>query len=102
MRIIGFDGSDYPIMAVQSWAARLEEQNDRLRSRMAINRVIRPMYRESRSKQNVRFAPIKTAGNGRDSAAMPSDATDRRERLASWLFVALVLALVAIALHDVM
>jgi hypothetical protein len=33
---------------------------------------------------------------------MRGDPTDRRERLASWLFVALVLALVAIALHDVM
>jgi hypothetical protein len=33
---------------------------------------------------------------------MRGDPTDRRERLASWLFVALILALVAIALHDVM
>jgi hypothetical protein len=33
---------------------------------------------------------------------MRGDPTDRRERLASWLLVALILALVAIALHDVM
>jgi hypothetical protein len=100
MRIIGFDGSDYPIMAVQCWAARLEDQNDRLRNRIAINRLCRAMYREPRSKQNMRFASV--AGNGKDSAAVRGDPTDRRERLASWLFVALILALVAIALHDVM
>jgi hypothetical protein len=33
--------------------------------------------------------------------ALHGDPTDRRERLASWLFVALILALAAIALHDV-
>ena len=102
MRIIGFDGSNYPIMSVLRWAPRLEEQNDRLRSRIAINRLCRAMYREPRSKQNMRFAPIRISGNGRDSAALPGDPTDRRERLASWLFVALVLALVAVALRDVM
>jgi hypothetical protein len=100
MRIIGFDGSDYPIMAVRCWAARLEEQNDRLRNRIAINRLCRAMYRAPRSKQNMRFASVD--GNGRDSTAMRGDPTDRRERLASWLFVALILALVAIALRDVM
>jgi hypothetical protein len=102
MRIIGFDDSDYRIMSVQHWAARLEVQNDRLRNRIAINRLCRAMYREPRSKQNMRFAPIKTSGTGQDGAAMPSDPTDWRQRLASWLFVALVLALVAIALRDVM
>jgi hypothetical protein len=84
MRIIGFDGSDYPVMAVQCWVTRLEDQNDRLRNRIminrnfrtmaskrspidkqnerlrnriAINRLCRAMYRERRSKHNVRFAP---------------------------------------------
>lgn len=33
---------------------------------------------------------------------MRGDPTDLRGRLASWLFVALILVLVAIALHDVM
>ena len=56
MRIIGFDDSDYPIMSVQRWANRLEEQNDRLRNRIAINRLCQAMYREPRSKQNMRFA----------------------------------------------
>ena len=60
------------------------------------------MYREPRSKQNMRFASVKTFGSGRDSATMRGDPTDRRERLASWLLVLLILALVAIALQDVM
>jgi hypothetical protein len=102
MRIIGFEDSDYPIMVVQCWAARLAEQNHRLRNRIAINRLCRAMYREGRSKQNMRFAPVNTSGHGRDSAAMRGDPTDRRGRLASWLLVALILALVAIALHDVL
>jgi hypothetical protein len=102
MRIVDFDGNDYPIMAVQCWAARLEEQNDRLRNRIAINRLCRAMYREARSKQNMRFASVETYGKGRDSAAMRGDPTDRRERLATWLFVAVILGLVAIALRDVM
>jgi len=102
MRIIGFDRSDYPIMSVQRWATGLAEQNDRLRNRIAINRLCRVMYREPRSKQNMRFAPVKTSGCGRKSAAMRGDPTDWRGHLASWLFVALILALVAIALHDVM
>jgi hypothetical protein len=33
---------------------------------------------------------------------MRGDPTDLREQLASWLFVLLILALVAIALRDVM
>ena len=102
MRIIGFDDSDYPIMSVRRCATGLEEQNDRLRNRIAINRLCRAMYRETGSKQTCCFAPIRTSGIERESAAMRGDPTHRRERLASWLFVALVLALVAIALHDVM
>jgi hypothetical protein len=102
MRIIGFDDSDSPIMSVQRWATRLAEQNDRLRNRIAINRLCRAMYRETRSKQNMLFASVAASGDGRDSAAMRGDPTDRRERIASWLFVALIPALVAIALRDVM
>ena len=102
MRIIGFDNSDHPVMSVPLWASGLAEQNDRLRNRVAVNRLCGAMYREPRSKQNMRFAPVKASGNGRGSSAMGGDRTDRRERLASWLFVALILALVAIALHDVM
>jgi hypothetical protein len=101
MRIIGFDGSDYPVMAVQCWVTRLEDQNDRLRNRIAINRLCRAMYREARSKQNMRFASVETSGNGKDSAATHDDPTERHERLASWLFVVLILALVATALRDV-
>jgi hypothetical protein len=56
MRIIDFDGNEYP----------------------------------------VDIAPIDEGGE-----AMRGDPTDWRGRLASWLFVALILALVAIALHDV-
>jgi hypothetical protein len=37
-----------------------------------------------------------------ERGAMRGDPTDWRERLASWLFVVLILALVAIALHDVL
>jgi hypothetical protein len=57
LAIIGFDGSDYPIMSVLRWVIRLDDQNDRLRNRIAINRLCRAMYREPKSKQNMRFAP---------------------------------------------
>ena len=40
--------------------------------------------------------------NGYDDIAMRGDRTDRRELLAGWLLVVLILALVAIALRDVM
>jgi hypothetical protein len=100
MRIIGFDGSDYPITSALRWATRLEEQNDRLRNRIAINRLCRAMYREARSKQHIRFASVETSGKKRDNAAMRGDPTDRR--LASWFFVVLILALVAVALRDVL
>lgn len=63
MRIIEFDDSDHPIMSVQHWATELAEQNDRLRNRIAINRLCRAMYREARSKQNMRFASVNTFGN---------------------------------------
>jgi hypothetical protein len=83
MRIIGFDGSDYPTTSGLCWIARLEERNDRLRkriminrncrtmfpkrnpiekqnerlrNRIAINRLCRAMYREPRSTQNMLFA----------------------------------------------
>jgi len=45
----------------------------------------------------INIAPIDEGGE-----AMRGDGTRRRELLASWLLVALILALVAIALHDVM
>jgi hypothetical protein len=50
----------------------------------------------------MRFAPVETSGNGKDSAAMRGGPTERREILASLLLMALILALVAIALHDVL
>jgi hypothetical protein len=50
----------------------------------------------------MRFAPLEISGNGKNSAAMRGDPTERREVLASLLLVALILALVAIALHDVL
>jgi hypothetical protein len=46
MRIIGFDDNDYPIMSVERWATSLAEQNDRLRNRIAVNRLCRAMYRK--------------------------------------------------------
>jgi hypothetical protein len=45
--------------------------------------------------------PINISPVDEGSEAMRGGSTDRRERLASWLFVALILALVAIALRDV-
>jgi hypothetical protein len=50
----------------------------------------------------MRFAFVETSGNGKDSAAMRGDPTERREVLAGLLLVALILVLVAIALHDVL
>ena len=49
------------------------------------------------NEYSVDIAPIDEGGE-----AMRDDPTDRRGHLASWLFVALILALVAIALHDVL
>jgi hypothetical protein len=46
--------------------------------------------------------PINIAPINEGSEAMRGDPTDRRQHLASWLLVLLILALVAIALHDVM
>lgn len=46
--------------------------------------------------------PINIAPINEGSEAMRGDPTDRCQRLASWLLVLLILALVAIALHDVM
>ena len=94
MRIIDFDSNDYPITPVLCWTTRIEVQNERLRSRIAINRLCRAMYRQ-RSKQNI--VPITEGGS-----AMRGDPTNRRELLAGWLLVVLILALVAIALRDVM
>jgi hypothetical protein len=34
----------------------IDKQNERLRNRIAINRLCRAVYREPRSKQNMRFA----------------------------------------------
>ena len=49
------------------------------------------------NEHRIDIAPIDEGGE-----AMRGDSPDWRDRLASWLFVALILALVAIALHDVM
>jgi hypothetical protein len=49
---LDFSGNDYPITLVLHWASRIEEQHERLRSRIAINRLCRRMYRQ-RSKQNI-------------------------------------------------
>lgn len=45
--------------------------------------------------------PIKHCADRRSGEAMRGDPTDWRGRLVSWFFVGLMLALVAIALHDV-
>ena len=62
MRIIGFDDSEYPIISVRRWATGLAEQNDRLRNRIAINRVCRAMYRAARSEQH----PVRVRQNLRE------------------------------------
>jgi hypothetical protein len=46
--------------------------------------------------------PINIAPIDEGSEAMRGNPTDWRQRIASWLLVLLILALVAIALHDVM